>query len=75
MKTTPAFNGSLVTWAVRCNVVFTSRELGIGTGELNATPMGAATMVRLTLLLCEGLLVTVAVMVIDAPMGTTEGAV
>jgi hypothetical protein len=32
-------------------------------------------MVRLTLVLCEGLLVTVAVMVTDALIGTTEGAV
>lgn len=75
VKTTPAFNGSLVTWTLSCNVALTSRELGIGVAESNATPIGAATMVRLTLLLCDGLLVSVAVMVMVVSMGTTEGAV
>ena len=64
-----------MTCALRFNVVLTSRELGIGAVEVNATPMGAATMVRFALLLCEGLLVTVAMMVMDPPMGAMEGAV
>jgi hypothetical protein len=41
----------------------------------NATPIGDATMVRLALLVCDGLLVTVAVTVIEVLIGTEEGAV
>jgi hypothetical protein len=72
-KATPAFNGSLVTCVTNCSGVFTKSVAG--TTEVNATPMGAGTMVKVTLLLCEGLLVTVPVIVTDALMGTTEGAV
>ena len=59
-----------MTSALRGAVVFTSKELGIGaTAVENVTPIVEATIVRLTLLLCDGLLLTVAVIVIEALTG------
>ncbi len=75
VKFTPPSDGSLATWTLIDNVAFTARELGIGAVEAKVTPMGVDTMVRLTLLLCHGLLVTVAVIVTDVPIGISEGAV
>jgi hypothetical protein len=72
VQTTPASNGSLLTWAFRVSVVSISMELTVGARD---TPIGAATMVMLTLLLCDGLLVTVAVTVMEPLMGITDGAV
>jgi len=37
--------------------------------------MGTARIVRLVLLICDGLLVTAAVIVTEVPIGTTDGAV
>ena len=53
--------------------MFTERKSGIA--PENVIPTDIGTMVRLTLLLCEGLLVTVAVIVMAALMGMAEGAV
>ena len=52
---------------------FTTRELFVK--GVSVIPIGNPTMVKLTLLLCDGLLVTVAVMVVAPPTGTTDGAV
>lgn len=73
VQITPALNGSLVTEEMRFSVALICREAG--TAEVIATPIGDATMVRLSLLLCAGLLVTVAVTVIAPPIGATDGAV
>jgi hypothetical protein len=58
------------------SVVLTFRELG---SEVlvpeTETEIGAGIIVRLRLLLCDGLLVAVAVMVMALLMGTTDGAV
>jgi hypothetical protein len=62
VQITPAPNGSLVTVALRLSVALVSRR--DGTVVVMATPIDDATMVRLTLLLCDRLLVTVAVIVI-----------
>jgi hypothetical protein len=70
---TPAPNGSLVTWAKNPFVVLISSELGIAV--VKATRIGKATMVRLTLLLCPGLLVTDAVMVMEPLIGAADEAV
>ena len=72
VQITPAPNGSLVTVAVGPSVALISRE--VAPVEIK-TPIGDATIVRLTLLLCAGLLVTVAVTVIAPPIGATDGAV
>jgi hypothetical protein len=58
---------------MRFSVALICREAG--TAEVIATPIGDATMVRLKLLLCDGLLVTVAVIVMAPPIGGTDGAV
>jgi hypothetical protein len=42
---------------------------------VNAIEIGTAIIVRLVLLLCDGLLVTAAVIVTEVPIGTTDGAV
>ena len=73
VQTTPAFNGSLVTAAETTNGTLICREAG--TAVVIATPIGDATIVRLTLLFCEGLLVTVAVTVMAPLIGATDGAV
>lgn len=76
VKITPELVGSLVTWALTESAVFTSNELGTGVAINDTeTPTGDETIVRATLLLCDGLLVTVAVMVIAPPIGTADGAV
>jgi hypothetical protein len=72
VKIAPAKVGSFLIWAVTANVVLSCKEFGAE--EVNTIPIGNPTMVRLTLLLCDGLLVTVAVMVIAPLMGTTDGA-
>jgi hypothetical protein len=46
-----------------------------GDGGRNDMEIGDVRIVRLVLLVCEGLLVTAAVMVTAFPMGATEGAV
>jgi hypothetical protein len=51
VQITPAPNGSLVTVALRLSVALVSRR--DGTVVVMATPIDDATMVRLTLLLCE----------------------
>jgi hypothetical protein len=69
----PAASGSLVAVAVKFIFPLTTTEAGI---ELeNPTAIGVARIVRLTVLLCEGLLVTVAVIVTVVPIGTADGAV
>ncbi len=73
VQITPAPTGSLVGVAERRAVVLTSTELG--TARSKPIAIGVGRIVRLTLLLCEGLLVTVAVMVTEAPIGTAGGAV
>jgi hypothetical protein len=76
VKITPELVGSLVTWALTESVVFTCNELGTGVAIKDSdTPIGDATIVRTKLVLCEGLLVTVAIMVIALPIGTADGAV
>jgi hypothetical protein len=72
VKITPAFVVSLLTWAVTPSVVFSCKEFGVAVE--NVIPIGSPTMVRLTLLVCDGLLVTVAVMIIAPSMGATDGA-
>jgi hypothetical protein len=66
--------GSFVTVAVSAVVVFTSIELSAAL-PVNVIEMGTARIVILVLLVCEGLLVTAAVIVTVVPIGTTEGAV
>ena len=73
VQITPAAVGSLVTRAVIGSVWLTLRE--VGKGVVNETAIARGTMVRVKLLLCDGLLVTVAVIVIAVPIGTIEGAV
>jgi hypothetical protein len=76
VQMTPAPNGSLVTTASRPrSFALICKEAGTTEVLLNAIPIADATIVRLTLLLCDGLLVTVAVIVIEVLMGTCEGAV
>lgn len=75
VQITPEFNGSLVTWALKLCVVLIGIDVGSLTAGSNATPTGDATMVRLALLLCDRLLVTVAVIVIEVLTGTWDGAV
>ena len=70
---TPPPNGSLVTCAARVSCVFNSSVAG--DVEVIETPIGSDVTVRLTWLLCPGLLVAVAVMVIVLPIGTCDGAV
>ncbi len=65
--------GSFETCAETNWVVFASSELG-GV-VVNWTVTGVARIVRLALLLCDGLLVTVAVIVTVVPTGTADGAV
>ena len=71
---TPATFGSFVTVALRLLVAaLICMELG---GALDSdTAIGVERIVRLALLLWDGLLVTVAVTVTVAPTGATEGAV
>jgi hypothetical protein len=59
----------------RFAVVFTSSELGPACPGTKERERGTEMIVRLTLLLCEVLLVTVAVIVTVVPMGTADGAV
>ena len=59
----------------RFAVVFTSSELGPAYPGTKERATGAEMIVRLTLLLCEALLVTVAETVTVVPMGITDGAV
>jgi hypothetical protein len=66
---------SFVTVTRRFAVVFKSSELGPAYPGTKKRERGAEMIVRLTLLLCEALLVTVAVIVTVVPMGTTDGAV
>jgi hypothetical protein len=78
VQITPAPNGSFVTWYRSGMVALISRVLGNGMvdGEfVSKTATGAGMIVRLRLLLCDGLLVTVAVIVIELLVGTTDGAV
>jgi hypothetical protein len=75
VQITPALVGSFVTWAFRPSVVLITKDDGIAVLVSNVTPIGAATIVRLTLLLCDRLLVTVAVTVIEVLIGTWDGAV
>jgi hypothetical protein len=70
---TPATFGSFVATAPRLVVVLTCKELG-GMAKKD-TAIGVERIVRLALLLWDGLLVTVAVIVTVAPAGATEGAV
>lgn len=72
---TPALLESFVTVTMSVAVVFTSSELGPANPGTKARESGAEMIVRLTLLLCEALLVTVAVIVTVVPMGTTDGAI
>jgi hypothetical protein len=74
VQLTPASLGSFVTVAVKAVVAFTSIELS-ATLLVNEIEMGTAMIVKLVLLICDGLLVTVAVIVTVVPIGTTEGAV
>jgi len=74
VQITPAFATSFVVCALKAVFPLTASELG-GTGGPNEMTIGKATIVKLTLLFCEGLLVTLAVMVTVVPIGTTEGAV
>jgi hypothetical protein len=73
VQITPAPTGSFVVAAVSSAAVFTSMELG--TAVEKEIAIGVDSIVRLTLLLCEGLLVTVALMVTEVPIGATDGAV
>jgi hypothetical protein len=66
---------SFVTVTRRFAVVFKSSELGPAYPGTKERERGAEMIVMLTLLLCEALLVTVAVIVTVVPMGTTDGAV
>jgi hypothetical protein len=72
VQITPASAGSLVTATEIPVAPLTCSELG--TCE-SATVIGNGMIVMLTLLVCEGLLVTVAVIVTTFPIGTSEGAV
>jgi hypothetical protein len=73
VQITPPLVGSFVTEAANPSVVLIAIELAPILE--NSTAIGLDSTVRLTLLLCEGLLVTVAVMVTVVPIGTTDGAV
>jgi len=73
VQTTPAPVGSFVTWAATGAVELTLSEAG--GAMVSSTAIESGVTVSVTLLLCEGLLVTVAVMTIAVPIGTTEGAV
>jgi hypothetical protein len=73
VQITPAFKGSFATFARRSAVVLISMELGGGT--LSAIATGEVSTVRVMLLLCDGLLVTVAVMATVVPIGAADGAV
>ena len=74
VQMTPALAASFATRATRPVLIpLTTSELG--TGELMETAIGRATIVTLALLLCEGLAVTLAVIVTVAPMGTAAGEV
>jgi hypothetical protein len=76
VQITPAPNGSFATWSLSDNIALTFKVLG---SELLDPEMeiaiGAGITVRLKLLLCDGLLVAVAVMVMELLIGTTDGAV
>jgi hypothetical protein len=71
----PALIGSFVTAPNSCTVVLATIESGAGVELPNATAIGVGRIVKVTLLVCDGLLVTVAVMVTVVPIGTTDGAV
>jgi hypothetical protein len=73
VQATPPPAVSLVSCALTDNCVLTVREDGMA--EAIATPTDNCVIVRLTLLLCAGLLVTVEVMVTVVPIGTSDGAV
>jgi hypothetical protein len=76
VQISPAPMGSFVTWAAKCAVVLTTIEPGGGAVVLsNAIAIGVGRIVKLTLLACDGLLVTVAVTVTVVPIGVTDGAV
>jgi hypothetical protein len=73
IQATPAPTGSLVTDAVRFSVPPISNKLVTALEKEMATGVGR--MVNRRSLVCEGSLVTEAVIVIDVPIGTAEGAV
>jgi hypothetical protein len=73
LQITPAPVGSFVTCAETACVVLTISDPG--NASVIATTIGVATTVKLKLLLCAGLLVTVAVIVIAPSIGATDGAV
>lgn len=73
VQITPAAFGSLLTVTPKLAIPLISTEAGARL--VNAIAIGTERMVRLALLLCEGLLVTVAVMVTVLPIGAMEGAV
>ncbi len=72
VQMTPEPTGSFETCADNAFVVLTSSEMGGVTKK--PTVMGTARIVRLALLLCDGLLVTAAVIVTVVPIGTADGA-
>jgi hypothetical protein len=79
VQTTPASAGSLLTWVNKESIVLTTRDAGTAAPKPptmdvgGAMLIGVAPIVRLTLLLCDGLPVTVAVMVTVPPIGATDG--
>jgi hypothetical protein len=75
VQITPAPVGSLLTWAVSGMLALIISVVGGGVVKTKSTAIGAASTVSVTLLVCDGLLVTVAVIVMVLPIGTVDGAV
>ncbi len=61
--------------AVALSEILPLTVIEAGGGALKATAIGSETIVNTVVLLCDGLLVTVAVMVTVAPRGISPGAV
>jgi hypothetical protein len=74
VQTMPPHAVSLVTSAPSTSGLLICKDDGIAVVVLNLTPMGASTIVKLTLLVCEGFAVTVAVTVTAPLIGTMDGA-
>ncbi len=74
VQITPPLRGSFVVRADSPVGVLISSEVGSPVVTIE-TAMGVESTVRLTVLDCEGLLVTVAVIVTVVPIGITDGAV
>jgi hypothetical protein len=68
----PASVVSLVKEALRCVVALTAIDVG---GDVSDTTTGKFTIVSATVEVCDGSLVTVALMVTVVPTGISEGAV